>query len=91
MTTESKKLRTIITPDGSLIAAPGVTAHYKDHHPAMVSAYAAGHDARIAHEQREVIRRLHASLTLMRKLPTNERMLQGADEALAAAVPFLED
>lgn len=96
MATESKKLQTYMRDNGDL----GLAGDSVD------LILAAGHDARIAHEQREVIRKVCLLLDAIKGASedgelngevgwTVDELLDGitkhADEALASAAPFLED
>lgn len=76
MATESKKLQTRISP------------LYKDH---LGEPHEMRHDARIAHEQREVIQQLVSCLQQVEGCDYRAFLEAGGDAAIAAAAPFLSE
>jgi hypothetical protein len=87
MATKSKKLQTSIGGLDALDHIRGRKGSFQD---------ALHHDARIAHEQREVIRQLAKALTAMVTIAdpmtaAHGQVVTAAQTQLAAAGPFLED
>ena len=85
MTTESKKLQAYYHANSGRLRSVG-------HPPLDADAEEIRETVRIAHEQREVIKKLDKALrdrvSLMGKDYTNRRLVEAA---LDAAAPFLED